>query len=38
MVVSRVGKDKDVGSQIGRQVFQLRRALAITAGVVGMLA
>ncbi|MEO3691280.1 flagellar biosynthesis protein FlhA [Roseateles sp. DJS-2-20] len=37
MVVSRVGSDKDVGSQIGRQVFGSPKALAITAGVVGML-
>ncbi|MFO1227713.1 flagellar biosynthesis protein FlhA [Roseateles sp.] len=37
MVVSRVGSDKDVGSQIGRQVFGSAKAMAITAGVVGML-
>ncbi|MDT8999329.1 flagellar biosynthesis protein FlhA [Paucibacter sp. APW11] len=37
MVVSRVGKDKDIGSMIGRQVFGSAKSLAITAGVVGML-
>lgn len=37
MVVSRVGKDKDVGSMIGRQVFGSAKALAITAGVIGLL-
>ncbi len=37
MVVSRVGTDKDVGSQIGRQVFGSAKAMAITAGVIGML-
>jgi flagellar biosynthesis protein FlhA len=37
MVVSRVGKDSDVGQQIGRQVFNSPRSLAITAGVMGLL-
>ncbi len=37
MVVSRVGKDKDVGSQIAAQVFNSPRSLAITAGVIGAL-
>ncbi len=37
MVVSRVGKDKDIGSMIGRQVFGSAKSLAITAGVIGML-
>ncbi len=37
MVVSRVGKDQDVGSQIARQVFNSPRSLAITAGVIGAL-
>ncbi len=37
MVVSRVGKDKDIGSMIGRQVFGSAKALAITAGVIGLL-
>jgi flagellar biosynthesis protein FlhA len=37
MVVSRVGKEHDVGSQIGRQVFNSARSLAIVAGIVGML-
>ncbi|MEJ6006865.1 flagellar biosynthesis protein FlhA [Paucibacter sp. AS339] len=37
MVVSRVGTDKDIGSQIGRQVFGSAKSLAITAGVIGML-
>jgi len=37
MVVSRVGKDKDIGSMIGRQVFGSIKSLAITAGVIGLL-
>ncbi len=37
MVVSRVGKDTDVGSQITKQVFNSPRSLAITAGVLGAL-
>ena len=37
MVVSRVGKSEDVGSQIARQVFSSPKTLAITAGVIGML-
>ena len=37
MVVSRVGTDKDIGSQIGKQVFGSAKSLAITAGVIGML-
>ncbi|MCH7343981.1 flagellar biosynthesis protein FlhA [Pelomonas sp. CA6] len=37
MVVSRVGKDKDIGSMIGRQVFGSAKAMAITAGVIGAL-
>ena len=37
MVVSRVGKSDDIGSQIGRQVFGSAKSLAITAGVIGML-
>ncbi len=37
MVVSRVGTDKDIGSQIGRQVFGSAKSLAITAGVIGAL-
>ena len=35
MVVSRVGKDKDVGTQIAQQVFNSPRSLAITASVIG---
>jgi flagellar biosynthesis protein FlhA len=35
MVVSRVGKDTDVGSQITTQVFSSPRSLAITAGIIG---
>ena len=35
MVVSRVGKSEDIGSQIRAQVFESPRALAITAGIVG---
>ena len=37
MVVSRVGKEKDVGTQIAAQVFNSPRSLAITAGVIGLL-
>ncbi|HEY8706972.1 MAG TPA: flagellar biosynthesis protein FlhA, partial [Burkholderiaceae bacterium] len=37
MVVSRVGKDEDVGSQIARQVFNSPKTLAITAGVIALL-
>ena len=37
MVVSRVGKDQDVGSQITKQVFNSPRSLAITSGVMGAL-
>jgi flagellar biosynthesis protein FlhA len=37
LVVSRVGKEQDVGTQISGQVFNSPRALGITAGVVGLL-
>ena len=37
MVVSRVGKDQDVGTQIAAQMFNSPRSLAITAGVIGAL-
>ncbi len=37
MVVSRVGKDQDVGTQIAKQMFNSPRSLAITAGVIGTL-
>lgn len=37
MVVSRVGKEHDVGSQIAKQVFSSPRSLAITGGVIGTL-
>jgi flagellar biosynthesis protein FlhA len=37
LVVSRVGKDKDVGQMIGAQVFGSTKAVAITAGVVFIL-
>ncbi len=37
MVVSRVGTDKDIGSQIGKQVFGSAKSLAITAGVIAAL-
>ncbi|MEL4178605.1 flagellar biosynthesis protein FlhA [Roseateles sp. PN1] len=37
MVVSRVGTDKDIGSQIGKQVFGSAKSLAITAGVIALL-
>jgi len=37
MVVSRVGKEQDVGSQIARQVFSSPKALGIVAGIIGAL-
>ena len=37
MVVSRVGKEENIGSQIGRQVFGSSKALGVTAGIVGVL-
>ena len=37
MVVSRVGKDQDVGSQITKQVFSSPRSLAIVGSVLGLL-
>jgi len=37
LVVSRVGKDKDVGAMIGKQVFGSTKAVGITAGLVGVL-
>ena len=37
MVVSRVGKEQDIGGLIGRQVFDSPRALAVTAAVIGLL-
>src|SRR5438105_519450 len=37
MVVSRVGKDNDVGSQISKQVFSSPRTLGIVSGVIGAL-
>jgi flagellar biosynthesis protein FlhA len=37
MVVSRVGKESDIGSQIRSQVFGSPKALAITAGILGAL-
>ena len=37
MVVSRVGKEEDIGTQIRGQVFTSPKALAITAGIVGAL-
>src|SRR5512139_2869257 len=35
MVVTRVGKGQDIGTQIAAQVFNSPRSLAITAGVIG---
>jgi flagellar biosynthesis protein FlhA len=37
MVVSRVGKEQDIGTQIGGQVFDSPRALGVAAGVVALL-
>ena len=36
-VVSRVGKEQAIGAQIGTQVFSSPNALAVTAGIVGVL-
>ena len=35
MVVSRVGKEEDVGTQIRNQVFDSPRSIGVTAGIVG---
>ena len=37
MVVSRVGKEENIGSQIGTQIFGSSKALGLTAGIVGLL-
>ncbi|MEK8048902.1 flagellar biosynthesis protein FlhA [Ideonella sp. DXS22W] len=37
MVVSRVGKDADIGSQIGAQVFSSAKSLGIAGGIVALL-
>jgi len=37
MVVSRVGKDEDLGRQISQQMFVSPRVLGVTAGVMGTL-
>ncbi|MGA1327667.1 MAG: flagellar biosynthesis protein FlhA, partial [Rubrivivax sp.] len=37
MVVSRVGSEQDVGSQIRSQVFNSPRAIGVTGGIVGAL-
>ena len=37
MVVSRVGKERDVGGQIGAQMFSSPRSLAVVAGVLAVL-
>ena len=37
MVVSRVGKEHDIGGQVARQLFESPRAFAVTAGVIGLL-
>ena len=37
MVVSRVGKKDDIGSQIRNQVFSSAKSLGLTAGIVGAL-
>nr|WP_246480276.1 flagellar biosynthesis protein FlhA [Inhella gelatinilytica] len=37
MVVSRVGKDRDISTMIGAQMFGSWRSLFVTAGVVGVL-
>jgi flagellar biosynthesis protein FlhA len=37
MVVSRVGKDEDVGAQIIGQVFRNAKVMAVAAGVIGLI-
>ena len=37
MVVSRVGKEQNIGNQIGSQLFGSARALSISAGIIGVL-
>jgi flagellar biosynthesis protein FlhA len=37
MVVSRVGKEQDIGTQIRGQVFDSPQAMGVSAGVVGLL-
>ncbi|UUX97006.1 flagellar biosynthesis protein FlhA [Aquabacterium sp. J223] len=37
MVVTRVGKEHDVGSQIRKQVFGSTRSLAVTAAIIGLI-
>jgi flagellar biosynthesis protein FlhA len=37
MVVSRVGKEQNIGAQIGSQVFGSARALGVTSGIVTVL-
>lgn len=37
LVVSRVGRDDDVGGQIFKQLFNVPRAMGLTAGVVALL-
>jgi flagellar biosynthesis protein FlhA len=37
LVVSRVGKENDVGTQVAAQVFNSPRILGLTAGVIGLL-
>ncbi len=37
MVVSRVGKEQDIGSQIRDQMFDSPQALGVAAGIIGML-
>ncbi|MEX8518985.1 MAG: flagellar biosynthesis protein FlhA [Leptothrix sp. (in: b-proteobacteria)] len=37
MVVSRVGKDEDIGTQIVDQMFKSAQSVAIAAGVIGLL-
>ena len=37
MVVSRVGKDQDVGQQIMGQMFTNPKVIGVVAGIIGML-
>jgi flagellar biosynthesis protein FlhA len=37
MVVSRVGKESDLSSQLSKQIFDSPRALGITAGIIALL-
>ncbi|MFN0302505.1 MAG: flagellar biosynthesis protein FlhA [Burkholderiales bacterium] len=37
LIVSRVGKDQDIGQQLSRQLLSMPQALFVTAGILGLL-